>query len=498
MFPDARAADVEAGIRRAMAKAGVADVGAFAGAAASGRALDELIDELTVRETYFFRDPKQLDFIRARVLPEARRARGEASPVLMWSAGCSSGEEAYSLAILADQEEEAAGGLWRGGARVFATDVSRGAIERARAAHYKAWSLRAAPPGVVARYFRADGDGFRLVERVREKVTIARLNLLTDPYPSSTGEGGALGFDLILCRNVFIYMDEASIRRVAERLYAALCEGGWLVTGASDPPLHGFAPFEVALTEGGVMYRRGEGPARRAVGRAVTGAGTRTGAGSDAGSDAGSVTGAATVTAMAAATVTATAAATVTVTAAVTETEAATEAAPEAAARALLLARGAFAEGDYARAAVITREHPDDPDACAIRVRAIANLSGPAAAERACAEVVSRHPLCVELHYLHAAALLEEGRDAEAARAARRVIYLDRSAAAAHFTLGAILRRRGDIEGARRAFRNARDLLVAMPEDARVPLADGEVAGRMAAAARAELSAMEGKGKVPR
>jgi chemotaxis protein methyltransferase CheR len=131
-----------------------------------------------------------------------------------------------------------------------------------------------------------------------------------------------------------------------------------------------------------------------------------------------------------------------------------------------------------------------DAAGAALHIRALANLE-PRLAERACAEAVARHALSAELHYLHAALLLELGRDDEAVQAVRRVIYLDRSLAVGHFTLGALLRGRGDLAGARRAYRNARDLCAARPPEETVPLGDGEPAGRLAAAAAAELGTLD-------
>ncbi len=153
----------------------------------------------------------------------------------------------------------------------------------------------------------------------------------------------------------------------------------------------------------------------------------------------------------------------------------------------LAAARAAFAAGEYPRVIELTSDLADDAAASALRVRALANLDA-VESERACAEAAARHALCPELHYLHGTLLLALGRDAEAAAAVRRALYLDRSLAAAHCTLGAILERRGDMAGARRAFRNARDLCAARPADEEVPLTDGERVGRLAEAACARLA----------
>jgi chemotaxis protein methyltransferase CheR len=121
-----------------------------------------------------------------------------------------------------------------------------------------------------------------------------------------------------------------------------------------------------------------------------------------------------------------------------------------------------------------------------VRVRALAGLD-PDSAERVCAEAVARHPLAVELAYLHALLLVDLGRQREAVEALRRVLYLDGSLAVAHFTLGSVLDRLGDPAGACRAYRNAHGLAAARAPDEPLPLAEGECAGPLAEAARRAL-----------
>ena len=148
-------------------------------------------------------------------------------------------------------------------------------------------------------------------------------------------------------------------------------------------------------------------------------------------------------------------------------------------------AAAAFARGDYAQ--VVRLAESDSEADAVLRVRALANLDASAAATT-CERATARHPLSSELHFLHAVILFGSGRTDEAAGAMRRALYLDRTLAIAHFTLGAILRRLGDDAGAARAVRNARDLCAARNADDLIPLADGERAGRLAEVATAELT----------
>ncbi len=211
-------------------------------------AFELLVSELTVKETYFFRDPGQFAFVARELCPGWRARGGE--PARLWSAGCATGEEAYSLAMLCAREQTAA--------RVVGTDISAGALATARGARFRPWSVRLPDSAPALPFLRADGGGFAVDERVREQVRFRRLNLASADEQAN----GLAGLDLVLCRNVLIYLERAIVPSIVARLYESLAEGGWLLTAASDPPLGAMAPFDVLATDEGVFYRRP--PARAA------------------------------------------------------------------------------------------------------------------------------------------------------------------------------------------------------------------------------------------
>jgi chemotaxis protein methyltransferase CheR len=455
-FATNRRDDVEAGIRRAMARAEAADPGRYLALVEGGAvAFDELVDELTIGETYFLREPSQIAFLRREVLPEILRRRGPAHAPRVWSAGCSSGEEPYSLAILL--EERGLAGL----GRVLGSDISRPALARARAAVYGPWSLRGVTDDFVRRYFRQNASGrFELDARIKAMASFGYLNLATDAYPSLAS--GVWGMDLVVCRNVLIYFDRASVKQVAARLFASLAPGGWLVTGPSDPPLADDAPFETVVTSEGVFYRRGEAGRRTVERRVMRPPEAR----------------------------------------AVEEASLAAiqrpiAAAPEPSGRAepssavdpseLSLARQALADGDYDRALALL-EGETSPQAAELAVRARANRDGAEAGSTLAATLARQHALSPSLHFLHAALLLDLGRVDEAAQALRRVLYLDRTLAMAHFVLGTLLSRRGERDAARRAYERAAELAAGRPPGELLPLGDGEHAGELTRAARAEAA----------
>lgn len=469
-FAPHRCESAENGIRRSMARAGLTNPDRYRERVATDdRILDDLIVELTVGETYFFREPAQFEFIRHEVLPEIQRRWGHEHVLRVWSAGCASGEEAYSLAMLFEQEGISAR------THLLASDISRAALAKARRASYGGWSLRGDCMAVVLSYLHRRGSDHVVDEKIQRRITFEHLNLALNTYPSFAT--GTWGMDLILCRNVLIYFDRETVRSVARRLFECLAPGGWLITASSDPPLAGDSPYESVVTNAGVFYRRPSvfGGPWFAVGSdrefvRVRGEGIEP-------------------TAVQAETpfadlTTSLCAPVIDDGLRITKYESRTSNDP------LAEARDAFARGDYVRACELARKPEESPDASVLYVRSFANLATPDA-ERACAEAAACHPLSTELHYLHAVLLMDLGRQDAAAQAARRVIYLDRSLAIAHFVLGSILSRCGDLTGAQRAYRNARDLCAARPPNEIVPLSDGEHAGQLAEAAAGQLTILE-------
>jgi chemotaxis protein methyltransferase CheR len=244
-LPDQRWPDLEALLPRA-ARHGhrsgdASDDALLAWLTADRAAFDQLVSALTVKETYFFRDPGQFAFIAREVMP-AWRTRGHVARIL--SAGCATGEEAYSLAMLCAREQLPA--------QITGTDISTDALVTARAGRFKKWSVRLPDSAPALPFLRSEGDELVVDAGIRARVGFHRLNLASEDYPRD----GLAALDLVLCRNVLIYLDKAMLPAIIARLYASLAEGGWLLTAASDPPLAELAPFEVVVAPEGVLYRR--------------------------------------------------------------------------------------------------------------------------------------------------------------------------------------------------------------------------------------------------
>jgi chemotaxis protein methyltransferase CheR len=183
-----------------------------------------LVEHSVVGETYFYRHPEQLLALRQHLFT----AEG---PLSIWSAGCASGEEPYTLAMALLE----AGRAGRGD-RILATDVSERMLERARAGVYGQWSLRRMPARLLDRYFTGSPVAKCVLPEVRQPVELRRHNLAVEPPPAGS-------FDLVICRNVLIYFESITAAEVLYRLLSAVRPGGLLALGPVEAPLA--APLEL-------------------------------------------------------------------------------------------------------------------------------------------------------------------------------------------------------------------------------------------------------------
>lgn len=213
-----------------------------------------LASHLTVGETYFFRDTESMCALSGTVLPELiASARRRAHPRLrIWSAGCCTGEEAYSIAMLLDQ---ALPDLAEWDVSITATDINPNFLRKAEAGTYGEWSFRGVPPGVKERYFtRVDDGRWAISPHICSMVRFRHLNLAEDSYPSPWTDTHAI--DLLLCRNVLMYFSAQRIREVVGKLHSALAEGGWLAVAPSEASQAVFADFATVNLPGAIFYRK--------------------------------------------------------------------------------------------------------------------------------------------------------------------------------------------------------------------------------------------------
>lgn len=188
------------------------------------RLASALVEALAASETSFFRDAGLFNRLRDEVLPELAAARAGA-PVRIWCAGCSTGQEAYSLAMLAEESRVHAQGLKL---VIIATDLSRAALEKGRAGLYTQFEVqRGLPIRLLLRHFDKVEDNWQASAELRQAVKWGRLNLMDDF--SRIGR-----FDLVLCRNVLSYLDLAPRRHVLEGLASVVADNGYMALGAGE------------------------------------------------------------------------------------------------------------------------------------------------------------------------------------------------------------------------------------------------------------------------
>jgi chemotaxis protein methyltransferase CheR len=215
------------------------------------RGADELetaIDLLVPHETYFFREPVQLKCFEQELVPMLVERNPRRRSLMLWSAGCSTGEEPYTLSLLLDGMPAVKD--WD--IDVLGTDLSRKALTSARKAEYGPMALRATTPEQQAKYFeKLDGGRVRLRDTYRERVRFGQLNLLDESAVNVLPR-----FDVIFCRNVLIYFDQATRRKVVEHFFNRLVDGGYLLLGHSENLLQFSTRFELVQLEGDLVYRR--------------------------------------------------------------------------------------------------------------------------------------------------------------------------------------------------------------------------------------------------
>lgn len=218
------------------------------------------ISAYTIHETYFFRDAPQWRAIRHRALPERIQARRDSRTIKVWSAGCSSGEEAYTAAIIL--HELLPDPSWT--IRILGTDISSDVIDKARKGTYREWSFRQTPLHVREDNFEAvAGASWRILPDIARPVRFEILNLKTGTYPAPAM--GLDDIDLILCRNVLIYFAREEMDEVIARLTDCLAPGGYLALGPAEPFPSSRLPLEPIVSDGASLYRKMSGA--RAVDR---------------------------------------------------------------------------------------------------------------------------------------------------------------------------------------------------------------------------------------
>ncbi len=438
-FPQERWRDLERGLVAATPALGQADAEScvrwLLSASLTQSHIETLASHLTIGETYFFREKRSLEILEMQIVPELLRARCDSERHLrIWSAGCCTGEEPYSIAMLLDRlipDQKS----WN--ITLLATDINPRFLRKAAEGVYGEWSFRGTPEWIRTRYFKRRKDGrFELSAHIKRKVTFSYLNLADDVYPSLLNNTNAI--DVIFCRNVLMYFTAQHAKKVTRNFYRSLVEDGWLIVNPTETSATQFPLFTPVEFHGAVLYRKAKDDAPRY----------------------------------------------------------AIEYQPLALQPALFppepvsleaVQSGAVAKVQPEPPGQATTMAPSDPlsqqqndcEAQSLNARDCANRGRFAEAIEWCQKVIAADKLNPARYYLLAAIQQEQGQLDAAAQSLNRALYLDSGFVLAHFALGNLRLSQGKRREAERHFTNALATLRAHPHDEILPESEGLTAGRL-------------------
>lgn len=417
--------------------------------------INTLAEALTTNETYFFRTLPHFEALRNYVLPElmrAKRSQGK-KRLRIWSAGCATGEEPYSLAImLLDNFPD----IHSWDVMILATDIDLAALEKAREGVYRPWSFRDVEPVVIRKYFRLeDKECYRVDDRVRSWVTFVSLNLKSDLYPSQIS--ATTDLDIILCRNVTIYFRPETTERIVSRFHSCLNDGGFLLTGAAEYSPKAYRDFEVRTFPESIFYQKALSqkktarpkvaslllPVREPAKRATS--------------------------------------------------ERKIDASAQKNNRPLLDdALNLISQGEIDPALVLLADladkNPSDPSVCFLLGQISADRHHLSEASHWFARTLALDPLQVWAHYLLGLLWIEEGKVEQARDCFKKAVYIDSNFVLGYFYLGRIYKQQGQKEKARKSLTVAKKLLGSTPLSDTLMGAEGMTVRQLLALVDQELT----------
>ena len=431
--------------------------------------IETLASHLTVGETYFFRDKNIFNALEMHILPKLIHARRKTGKRLrLWSAGCATGEEPYSLAILLSKMIP---DLSDWNITILATDINPRFLKKASDGVYTKWSFRGTPEWVKDRYFRKTKDGhYRIDPMIRKMVSFSYLNLMDNCYPSMTNNTNAM--NVIFCRNVLMYFSPEYTRQIVNRMYRSHVEGGWMVVSPGEISHQYYSQFNTVHLNEAILYRKDgrQAPSeknfkvkprfpiqetlldnQRYFQQEILFP---------------------------------------------EQTDTADEIMPkppeappeprksqEPGQPSYRQALKLFERGHYTEVAeslhkLLSRDQ-SDADAMTLLARTYANKGDLGKAAEWCEKAISTDKLNPSFHYLLSTIMVELGRVEKAVAALKNVLYLDDNFVPAYFALGNINRQLGKLKESGKNFDNAISILDGMQTEEIVPGSEGITAGRL-------------------
>lgn len=410
---------------------------------------NELILLLTIGESYFFRDKGQFHLLEKHILPLLIAQRKSQRQLSIWSAGCSSGEEPYSIAIalhklLPDIDK------WE--IKIFATDINNSLLAKAKQGCYGEWSFRMVDNDIKNQYFYRCGSNWQLRDDIKSMVNFYNCNLVKDDFPSY--ERGLFDVDLILCRNVFIYFSYETIAKVANKFMQTLNKNGYLITGHNEMYGQKIAGLQTQIFSESVIFQRviqGLNVQKSAQNLAISNISKRPVAKSIINTPLDSLR------------------------------KKEFTLSPCTSKNSIYDLKSAasnlFAEGKYnlamEKAALVLQNIPNDFDALYLIAQISANLGKYKEAYRYCEEALKINCFALDPYYLLAHLSEEYEEDfSKAKELLRKIIYLSPQEVAAHLQLASYYRKEGDFKRMQKMCTRTLEILQKLPEDTTIKRCD--------------------------
>lgn len=416
-----------------------------------------LAAHLTIGETYFWREPLTFEILEQKILPELCHKKGEHKRLRIWSAGCSGGEEPYSIAMALRRAIPD----WRDwNITLLATDINPKSLQKAYEGTYNQWSFRNAPAWLKTDFFRERKKGvFEILPDLRNQVEFAYLNLVEDLYPSP--ENNTLAMDIIYCRNVLMYFKPDRFRKVVRALFNCLKEGGYLIVSSSELSIQNFQDFQAVNFPGLVAYQKSspgntkqsdwnwkeylEKLEREAVFLTPV----------TLGNEESEIAWPAIQVGKSEVTVT------------------------EPQSKAIDKAMLCYKSGAYEEVIQVLEEADKGAAEYGLLIRSFANIGKMDEAIKVAEAVLESDRLNTPMYYLYATLLQDVNRREDSKRALKSAMYLDPDFVLPYYSYGAALFRDGNVRGAQKYFRAAAKMLKQQDPSQELPESDGLTVGRL-------------------
>ena len=465
-----RRTELEYGIRHAFASSACSTLGEFykmlVSAESGSMEMDLLVNAVTVNETHFFRDAAQFNALATTILPEIVKRKTSLRTLRIWSAGCASGEEPYSIAMLL---RDVLPDIESWSITILATDINTTSLERARVASYGQWAFREDRAlAMRSRYFHPQGNRFELSPQIKRMVTFSQLNLAESQYPSF--ETNTMMMDLVICRNVTIYFPQDVTRQVVGRFHGSLVNGGWLVVGHSEPSLEIYREFQARNFPDTVVYQRDDNAKPNIVPTSLRETGpfvfTPTQASVPPGRSATEATPTRPV-----------------VIPRIIPQPLSESTNKEESAQTLVHVRELLEFGhDQAALGILDKlidTERNNPQVYVLLGHVYANRGAWFAAEKNCRRAIEIDKLTLEAYYTLGLVLQHQDRLAEATDTMKKVVYLDRNHILGHYHLAGLYREQGLLPNAQKSLENALTLLHNLSVDQMIPGSGGVTVSRL-------------------